>query len=113
MSTIETFYNTNIDVYRQTTASPTATDSIGIVSTFMGVIRPIAETSKLFFESNIGKEYDLVCDSTSDVLVGDTIIGLNELTNVTTTYTAIGVSTYQDLLDNSDSYINVRITTNG
>lgn len=106
MSVIETFYNQTATNYRDTTATPTSTDTITTVSSFSCVVRPVADKSKLFVESNIGKEYVLICDSTNDVTVGDTVIGDKS-------YEVIGVSKYEDLEDDSESHLDIRLVSNG
>lgn len=106
MSIIQTFYNQTVMNTRDITSTPTSSDVTVTVSSFPCVIRPVSDVSKLFVESNIGKEYEMVCDDTEDVLVGDSIHGDR-------TYETIGVSKYQDLEDDSESHLDVRLVSNG
>jgi hypothetical protein len=104
---IETFYNTTYTQVRRTTSSPTTTDAITTVSTFVGVRRPVMEKSKLFVENNIGKEFNIYCDDGNSVNVGDDLYedGTLEL-NV------LGVTDYTDLEDDCDSHLSIRVSSN-
>lgn len=103
MSTIETFFNVTATNIRRTTATPTSTDTVATISSFAGVIRPVAERAKLFVENNIGKEFDYVAASGANVRVGDDLYISGVKHNV------LGVATYEDLEDGTDSYINIRV----
>lgn len=107
MSVIETFYNTTCTCVRHTTGTPTSSDTITTVSSsFIGVIRPVSEVARLFVENNIGNEFDFVTDEDNDIIVGDRIY----ITGAQ--YSVLGVATYEDLEDDSDSYLNVRLNKN-
>ena len=100
---IDSFFNLTATNLRRTTATPTSSDTIVTVSSFAGVIRPIDDVSKLYVANNIGKEYDLIADDSVDVNVGDDIyIG-------STKYDVLGVTVFEDLEDDSDSYVNIRL----
>lgn len=103
MSVIESFYNETFTNIRRTTASPTGGDTITTVSSFTGVRRPVTEIAKLFVESNMGKEYDIVCDENTDVKVGDDIYTSG------VKYNTLGIAQFEDLEDDSDSYLNIRV----
>lgn len=100
---IETFYNATATNIRKTTSSPTGSDSVATVSSFACLLRPISDMSKLYVETNIGKEYDCLADDSVDVKVADDIYidGVK--------YDVIGVAVFNDLEDDSDSYTNIRV----
>ena len=100
---IETFYNSTATNTRKVTASPTGGDTITTVSSFAGLLRPIQDLSKLFNQNNIGKEYDYVADDGVDVKVGDDIY-VNGVK-----YDVLGVTVFEDLEDDTDSYTNIRV----
>lgn len=100
---IETFYNITASNIRRSTATPTSGDTITTVSSFLGVIRAVDDISKLYVENNIGKEYDLIADNGNDVRVGDDIYIDGSK------YDVLGVTIYEDLLDGTDSYLNIRV----
>lgn len=100
---IETFYNITATNYRRSIATPTSTDVITTVTSFVGVIRPVTDLSSLYVENNIGKEFDLVCDETIDIKVQDDVIVSGGK------YKVLGVTSYEDLYDGTDSYLNVRL----
>lgn len=104
MSTIETFFQDTALNTRKTTATPTSSDSVVTITTSIsGLLSPITDKSKLFVENNIGKEFDYVAASGEDVLVGD------DLYIDSTKYDVIGVATFEDLENDVDSYLNIRI----
>lgn len=103
MSTIATFYNTTFTNTRKSTGSPTGTDSVTTIGSFLGVERPVTEVAKLFVETNIGREFDIVCDEDTNVRVGDIIYASGIARDV------LGVTPYEDLEDDSDSYLNIRV----
>jgi hypothetical protein len=100
---IETFYNIQATNIRKTTATPTGGDTVVTVSTFVGVLRPVDDVARLFVESNVGKELDLVADDSVDVKVGDDIYisGIK--------HDVLGVAVFEDLEDGTDSYTNIRV----
>lgn len=102
---IETFYNATYTQLRKATATPTSTDGITTVSTFLGVRRPIDDVSKLYIETNIGKEHNIYCDDSNSVSVGDELIE-----NGSVTYEVLGVSDYDDLEDDTDSHLLIRVS---
>lgn len=104
MGTIHEFFNLTAVNTRAATPSPTSTDVITTISSFACSKHPVSEVSKLFIENNIGKEFDLVCDDSENILVGDDIYINGEQ------HSCLGVSLYEDREDNSDSYLNVRVS---
>lgn len=101
---IETFFKDTITGTRKTTASPTGSDTIVTLTSFLGLLRPVDDVSKLYNANNIGKEYDIVADDSTNVLVGDNLyVNGNK-------YGVIGVTVLEDLEDTTDSYVNIRVT---
>ena len=101
---IETFYKDTATLVRRTTANATATDTLVTIGSFVGLLRPVDDVSKLYNANNIGKEYDFVCDDSNTVIVGDNLyVSGNK-------YGVIGVTLYEDLENSEDTYINLRIT---
>lgn len=100
---IETFYNVTAIPIRRSVPTPTSTDVITTGTSVSGVYRPIAETSSLYVENNIGKEFSFYCDDSADIRVGDDlyISGIK--------YSVLGVSMFEDLTNQSDNFLNVRI----
>lgn len=104
MSIIETFFNTTAVLTRKTTATPTSSDSTTTVSSSIsGVLRPVTDVAKLFIENNIGKEFDYVMGTATTAHVGDDLyIGGSK-------YGVIGVTTFEDLEDDVETYTNLRV----
>jgi len=100
---IETFYNNTFINTRKTTATPTSSDTIGTISSFSGLLRPVTDVAKLYSVNNIGKEFDLIADDLTDVKVGDDISLLG------VKYDVLGVTVFEDLEGGSDSYLNIRV----
>lgn len=102
---IETFYNENFTVYSNSTSSYTAADSVTTGSTFTGLLRPVTEVARLFVESNLGKEFDLICDDSVSISVANNVTSNDTFVN----YNVLGVSKYVDLEDDTDSHLDVRV----
>ena len=100
---IETFFNISAKNIRRTTSTPTSADAITTGTAYMCAIRPIAAKAALFVDSNMGKEYDLLCDTLVDQSVGDLVVANSQH------YSVIGVSEYYDYEDDQDSYLAVRV----
>lgn len=101
---IEEFYNETFTQTRRSTPNATASDVVSTVSSFTGLFRPITDSSKLYVESNVGKEADIVCDDSNSVRVGDTLTG-----TIHGKCEVIGVSDYTDLEDDTDSHLDIRV----
>lgn len=72
-----------------------------------GVIRPISDNTQLYDQNNYGKEYNLYCEESIDIKVGDLI-------NITVPigkgkFNVMGLSVFEDLQDASDAHQRVRI----
>lgn len=104
MSIISSFYNETFTQVRRSTGSYTASDVTTTVSTFTGLFRPVTENSKLFVESNVGKEADVVCDDSNSIRVGDQLTG-----SIHGTLEVLGVSDYTDLDNDSESHLDIRV----
>ena len=100
---IETFYNVTVTNVRKQTATPTSTDTVTTASSFVAFFTPVTEKAKLFVENNIGKEYDVVCDDSEDVRVGDDLY-INGVK-----YNTLGVSNYLDRESDEDSHLEIRV----
>lgn len=104
MSVIESFYNETFTQTRRSTGSYTGSDVVTTVSSFTGLFRPVTETSKLYVESNVGKEADVVCDETNSLRVGDELTG-----SIHGNMEILGVSDYTDLENGAESHLDVRV----
>ncbi len=100
---IETFYDTTAMNIRRSTPSPTGSDTIVTVSSFLCLFRPVVEVSRLYVENNIGKEFDCLTDNSVDLRVGDTIYANSD------SYDVLGVANFKDLEDDIDSHLDVRV----
>ncbi len=100
---IEEFYDLTGTVVRKTTNSPTGSNVVGTITTIPGALFAIEEISKLYVETNFGKEFDYVCDNATPARVGDDLY----ISGVK--YTILGISEYKDRVDDSDSYTNIRL----
>lgn len=103
MSVIETFYDTTVTITRGSTSTPTSGDSITTIGTVIGVFRPVSDKADLYIENNTGNEFDFFCDEPTDIEVGDDLIS-------TETYNVLGVSVYEDLEDDTESYLKARVS---
>lgn len=103
MSILADFYDDSITQLRSSTTASDMPDTITTVSSFTALTRNITDKSKLFVESNYGKEVSVVCDDSESVNVGDDLVSGNF-----GTIDVIGVSKYTDLEDGSESHLDIR-----
>lgn len=107
MSVIASFYNTTVTITRTSVPSPTGGNVATTVGSAFGVFRIESEPQKLFVANNLGKEFDFYTDEIIDIAIGD------QLTTGSDTYDVKAVSSYEDLLDDSDSYLKCRVVKHG
>jgi hypothetical protein len=101
---IEQFYNETFTQLRRATPTFTGPDTIATITSFLGLYRDVSDVSKLFVESNFGKEGDVVCDDAQSVKINDELVGsIHGRLNV------LGVSDYTDLEDDTDSHLDIRV----
>lgn len=105
MSVIETFFNTQITNIRKTTTGSTAPDIITTVTSFNGLIRPVADKAKLYNQNNVGREFDCATYIDTNINVGDTLIAESK------EYSVLGKAIYTDLDDGTEGYLNIRLST--
>lgn len=96
---IETFYDTTVQVTRESAPTPTSNNSIVTVGDVLGVFRPVEEEDKVYLGNNIAQASCFICDKDSDILISD------NLTVGSDTYSVKGLSKYVDLEDDTDSYL--------
>lgn len=103
MSIIETFYNKIFTATKFVTSTPTSSDNIITASTGLCVFRPVTDITKIIDINSYGREFDMVCDDSKDIGTGYSIYidGVE--------YTVQGSSRYQDLEDDTESHLNIRL----
>lgn len=104
MSVLSFFPNGQVGLMntRKSTPSPTGSDVAVTISTFNAIKSAVSDISRLFVETNIGREFDFVADPDVNVLIGDTLF------ESTVQYKVLGVEVYDDLEDATESYTNIR-----
>lgn len=96
---IETFYDTTVNCIRRTTNSPTASDAVTTIGSYLGVFRATSEEDREFLENNLGQGYCFITDENNDIKVSDQLVDGDD------TYNVKGVVSYEDLEDGEDSYL--------
>ena len=103
MSTLDTFYNNTLTIKRRVTVTGSQTTGYSaIASGIRCIVLPVTEKEKLYNESNIGKEFDILCESDTEIRTTDRVeIDSQE-------YGVSGVSLYTDEFENTDTHYEIR-----
>lgn len=104
MSSISEWYNATAEIYRSITSGGSKRPADTLVDTIGCVFRPITAVTKLYSEANLGREFDLWCETTSDIKIGDVVV------IDTKRYGVLGVQEFQDLEGGIETHLQVRIT---
>lgn len=102
MSTIDSLYNQDFEVYGTHTTDPKGTDTASMIDSGLGFLRPVTDKAQLFVQDNWGREFTLWCSESTNIKEGNTVnIG-------GVTYSAQGFMNFQDP-ENGDSHLQVRL----
>lgn len=104
MSSISDWYNSTAQVYRSITSGGNKKPVDTLVDTIDCVLRPITAVTKLYSEANLGREFDLWCETTSDIKIGDVVVVEDKR------YGVLGVQEFEDLEGGEETHLQVRIT---
>lgn len=103
MSILSEWFTDLYTTSRNAIPNPTTTSSVSVIGTGYGLLRPITDRNQLFDDNNWGKEYAFLVDEDADIKQGDTLSINNS------TYGVSVKGRFDDLDDNSESHLELRI----
>lgn len=103
MSTIESFYNKTLTIRAKAVA--TGSKTTGYTTVASGIqcaVLPVTETEDLYDQSNMGKEFNIICEPSVGIKSGYILDIDGE------EYGVSGVSFYDDPFESDDDYYKIR-----